>query len=89
MNSGSVIPEPRGVAMALQCLPTTRDKTKARPLRSQPHKGKEMGTGTDIYQHGRPRTYKEQFIATRKAWESKLWKMVKDRKPGVLQSMGL
>ena len=36
-----------------------------------------MGTGTDIYQHARPRTYKEQLIATRKVWESKLWKMVK------------
>ena len=65
--------------MELRCLPTTRDKTKARPLRSQSHRGKEMGIGTDIYQHGRPQTYKEELIATRKARESKLWKMVKDR----------
>ena len=70
---------PKGVAVELHCLPTARAKTKARPLRSQPHRGKEMGTGTDIYQHARPRTYKEQLIATRKVWENKLWKMVKDR----------
>ena len=72
MNPGCVIPEPRGIAVELHCLPTTRDKTKARPLRSQSHRGKEMGTGTDIYQHGRPQTYKEELTATRKAQESKL-----------------
>ena len=92
MNPGSVIPEPRGIAVELHCLPTARDKTKARPLRSQPHRGKEMGTGTDIYQHGRPRTYKEQLIATEKAMaphsSTLAWKIPWMEEPGGLQSMG-